>query len=60
MVSNIQNFPSVEWFQKLAAITVVDENYRRYGRMNALLAFMFVAFFLVLAWQVLYSDEDIN
>ena len=38
MVSNIQNFPSVEWFQKLAAITVEDENYRRYGRLNALIA----------------------
>ena len=41
MVSNIQNFPSVEWFQKLAAITVEDENYRRYGRLNALIAFKY-------------------
>ncbi len=39
MVSNIQNFPSVGWFQKLAAITAEDETYRRYGRLNALIAF---------------------
>ena len=41
MASNLERFPSVEWFQKLADITVEDENYRRYGRLNALIAFKY-------------------
>ncbi len=32
-------FPSTEWFEELAAITVEDEGYRKFGRLNAVVAF---------------------
>lgn len=32
-------FPSTEWFEELAAVTVEDEKYRKFGRLNAVIAF---------------------
>jgi hypothetical protein len=32
-------FPSVEWFQALADLANEDERYRKYGRLNAVVAF---------------------
>ncbi|MEE8422255.1 MAG: hypothetical protein V3S31_05710 [Dehalococcoidia bacterium] len=32
-------FPSVEWFQALADLANEDERYRKYGRLNAIVAF---------------------
>ncbi len=32
-------FPSVEWFQSLADITNQDDRFKRYGRLNAVVAF---------------------
>jgi hypothetical protein len=34
-------FPSVEWFQQLADITKQDEKYRKFGRLNAVVAFKY-------------------
>jgi hypothetical protein len=39
MTTSAATFPSVEWFQQLAAITVEDEAYRKLGRLNAIIAF---------------------
>jgi len=41
MTTSTATFPSVEWFQQLAAITVADENYRKLGRLNAVIAFKY-------------------
>ena len=32
-------FPSTEWFEALAAIAKNDEHYRKFGRLNAVVAF---------------------
>lgn len=39
MTTSTATFPSVEWFEQLAAITVEDEAYRKLGRLNAIIAF---------------------
>ncbi|MBT5775150.1 MAG: hypothetical protein HOH95_12320 [Dehalococcoidia bacterium] len=39
MTTSTATFPSVEWFEQLAAITVEDEAYRKLGRLNAVIAF---------------------
>lgn len=39
MTTSTATFPSVEWFEELAAITVADEGYRKLGRLNAVIAF---------------------
>jgi len=41
MTTSTATFPSVEWFEQLAAITVADEGYRKFGRLNALIAFKY-------------------
>lgn len=41
MTTGTATFPSVEWFEQLAAITVQDENYRKFGRLNAVIAFKY-------------------
>ncbi|MEX2032136.1 MAG: hypothetical protein WEA81_04655 [Dehalococcoidia bacterium] len=38
-MSNALTFPSVEWFQALADITKADPNYRKFGRLNAIVVF---------------------
>jgi len=41
MTTSTATFPSVEWFEQLAAITVQDEGYRKFGRLNAVIAFKY-------------------
>jgi hypothetical protein len=38
-MSNALTFPSAEWFQALADITKADPNYRKFGRLNAIVVF---------------------
>ena len=39
MTTGTLSFPSVDWFQALAAIAKADEAYKKFGRLNALIAF---------------------
>ena len=32
-------FPSVGWYEEVASITVADQQYQKYGRLNAIVAF---------------------
>ncbi len=67
MTTTTATFPSVEWFEQLAAITVEDPAYLKFGRLNAVIAFRYGDTNISCTFDVLairdikqISDEDLR
>lgn len=55
-------FPSVEWFSALAAVAKADEGYRKFGRLNAVVAFVAGATAIEVTFDVLdiHGVREVN